>query len=57
MSVLGDKPKYRDLSLGKINLILCAVIALLMLMFLVLSLYQRKKQSNCSEAQHGQGHS
>ncbi len=43
MSVLGDKPKYRNLSLWDMNLIIGAVIAVLILMFLLFDLRQRKK--------------
>ncbi|MBA7674030.1 hypothetical protein ES703_82237 [subsurface metagenome] len=43
MSVLGDKSKYRNRSLWHMNLIIGAVIAVLILMFLLFDLRQRKK--------------
>jgi len=43
MSVLGEKPKYRNLSLWDMNLIIGAVVTVLILMFLLFDLHQRKK--------------
>jgi len=51
MSVLGDKPKYRNLSLGRMNLIIGAVIAVLMLMFLLFDLRKRRKGAQSRKAQ------
>lgn len=54
MSVLGDKPKYRNLSLWHMNLIIGAVVAVvtvLMLMFLLFDLRQRKKKTQSQNDQ------
>jgi RNA polymerase sigma factor (sigma-70 family) len=54
MSVLGDKPKYRNLSLWHMNSIIGAVIAVLILMFLLFDLRQRKKmQSQKDKPEYG----
>ena len=54
MSVLGDKPKYRNLSLWDMNLIIGAVVTVLMLMFLLfefVDLRQRKKKTQSQNDQ------
>jgi RNA polymerase sigma factor (sigma-70 family) len=53
MVVLGNKPKYKNLSLWKLNLIIGAVIAVLLLMFLVIDLLQRRsaKKAGCCQAE------
>jgi hypothetical protein len=53
MVVLGDKPKYKNLSLWKLNLIIGAVIVVLLLTFLVIDLLQRRsaKKAGCCQAE------
>jgi len=51
MSVLGDKPKYQNLSLLRMNLIIGAVIAVLILMFLIFDFRRRKKRAKSRKVQ------
>jgi RNA polymerase sigma factor (sigma-70 family) len=57
MLVLGNKPKYKNLSLWKLNLIIGAVIVVLLSMFLVIDLLQRRKakKADCCQAERLRG--
>ena len=51
MVVLGNKPKYENLSLWKLNLILGAVVAGLLMMFLFIDLLKRRNAKKAARCQ------